>query len=190
MDLAEYLFYETANERKRNGIGDYHKKRRGGRNVRLCSDNLTRKEWEKMNGEVITVNLDQPRTWGEYKELPDNYKKDYMEHLYEKYKATPNMLAAMFRVTRATVFGELNRLDLHFEYKKGKVSSGIIDAWGKFLYERYEIPQEHTEPEKESKLEIKPEPKPILIPLEDTSIRAKLREMFGPGVKFTIEIET
>ena len=44
MTDAEYLFRQTSKERKRNGIGDFHKKRGGGKVVRFPSDHLSRKE--------------------------------------------------------------------------------------------------------------------------------------------------
>lgn len=43
MTEAERLFRQTEIERKRLGYGDKHKKRGGGRYVRLPSDNMTKK---------------------------------------------------------------------------------------------------------------------------------------------------
>ena len=43
MKDAEYLFKQTEIERKKLGYGDRHKKRGGGRYVRLPSDNMTKR---------------------------------------------------------------------------------------------------------------------------------------------------
>ena len=182
MNDAEYVFHTTNSERKRNGCGDYHKKRRGGRNVRLGSDNLTRKEWEKMNGEVITVELDQPRTWEEYKELPDNYRKDYLNFLISKYSPSKDRLARMFGIAYSNFCKEWDRLGMPKPGYRGRSSDQQLRDWAVFINNYGEKPATKE----------KPEPEPKIPPLQvvDQSIRAELRKMFGPGVKFTIEVIT
>ena len=112
MTDEEYVFHQTNNERKRNGFGDYKKKRQGGKTVKLPNDNITRKEWEKMNGEVVTLELDQPRSWEDYQQIPDSLKFEYLQYLWAQYKATPTMLADMLKIDRQKVIREQSRLGL------------------------------------------------------------------------------
>lgn len=68
--------------------------------VRLPSDNLTKKEREALNGECITyASLKKPMTWGEFKELPDDLKVEYIKSLREKFKVPNTALAEMFDIS-------------------------------------------------------------------------------------------
>ena len=85
MTDAEKLFKETERERKKLGYGDRHKKRGGGRYVRLPSDNMTRKEREAMNGEVFHFDPRKFYTWDEFKNFPMEYQIKYINSLLNRY---------------------------------------------------------------------------------------------------------
>lgn len=162
-----YVFHETNRERKRNGYGDQCKVRQGGRYVRLPSDNLSKKEREKMNGEVVTYPLDIPRTWEEYKTLPDDIKAEYITHLYEKYHVGQAMLARMFGVNRITVKDEYDRRGLVLPKPRGPLKREQMDAWDRFLGEA----------------------KPAeILPKEEVKIADLIVALAGTGAKITIEI--
>ena len=176
MTDEEYVFHETSRERKRNARGDYNKKRQGGKHVRLSTDSMTRKEWEKMNGEVITFELDQPRSWEEYKEIPDDLKFEYLEYLWAKYEATPSMLGMMFNVNRRTVYEEQKRLGLVCPTTRGKPKASVIKKWGEFL--NVEKP--------EQKPDVRPSEKQIQQTV--TTLRDMLEQLVGKGARVTIEL--
>lgn len=94
MNDAEYLFKCTSLERKRNGIGDFHKKRRGGKFVRLASDKLTKKEREALNGEVKTYRFSKPVKWKDFIRMPDDIKQEYLDILMEKFPGVSNAMIA------------------------------------------------------------------------------------------------
>ena len=85
MNDAEFIFRETERERKRIAQGDKHKKRGGGRYVRLPSDNLSRKERQAMNGEVITFDPRKFYTWEEFKTFPDDLQLKYVNSIINRY---------------------------------------------------------------------------------------------------------
>lgn len=132
MTDEEFLFHETNRERKRNSYGDFHKKRRGGKHVRLPSDNLTKKEKQKMNGDCTTYQLDVPRTMEEFRALPDEIKKEYLNHLHKKYHVSPKVVAEMLGRSYWTLHEEMIRLGI--SWGKGQsTSKKDLEAWKIFV---------------------------------------------------------
>lgn len=79
-----------------------------GGSVRLPSDNLSRKELQKMNGDVKSYRLNDPMKWEDFKALPDDLKVVYIRQLREKFSVTDAEIANMMGVRRETV-GKLFR---------------------------------------------------------------------------------
>lgn len=85
MTDEEYIFRQTAKERKSAGNGAKHKKRGGGRYVRLPSDRLSKKEREALNGEVKTFRKKDFYTWEEFKALPSDLQVAWVNSLINRY---------------------------------------------------------------------------------------------------------
>ena len=75
-----------------------HVNARRGR-CRLPHDNLTRKEWEKLNGEITTVNTKQPMNWEEFKALPKGLQETYFNTVIDTYNCGLKGMAGMFGVS-------------------------------------------------------------------------------------------
>lgn len=132
MTDEEYVFHQTVRERKRNGYGDFHKKRRGGRNVRLPSDNLSRKEKKKMSGDCVTWQLDVPHTIEEFREFPDEIKIEYLNHLHDKYRVTPKDIAKMLGRSYYTLHEEMLKLGVSWGSGQ-RASKDDYLKWEEFL---------------------------------------------------------
>lgn len=67
------------------------KKNRTGRGaVRLSQNNMTKKEWEKMNGEVVTWNLNGFYTWKDFVRMPDDIKISWINRMINLYNVRLN----------------------------------------------------------------------------------------------------
>ena len=116
---------------------------KGGK-VRLPSDNLTKKELEKMNGECKAYRLNSPMKWAEFKSLPDDLKVAYIKMLREKYNAPTKEITAMMGVSEFS-YGEVMR-KLGFADKPG-LRRKVTDEWFAWLAgKKAEEPVEETEP--------------------------------------------
>lgn len=72
--------------------------------VKFPSDYLTKKELKAMSGEVIKyASLKKPMSWGEFKELPDDLKKEYINSIRDKFGAPDKYIAQMFGVSQHTL---------------------------------------------------------------------------------------
>ena len=194
MTDEEYIFRQTSAERKRNGRGDFNKKRKGGRYVRLPSDNLTAKEKRALNSEVTKYNLNAPTCWHEFVTWPKDLQVEYIQRLEEAYNAKGEDIAGMLGVSRSCYCKYKNSLGV-----KGKLGPGKpIDraGWAKFLganeftpeeilVESSPVVAEKVEPPEEK--EEKPEP----IKVDSSSIMniaILLDALKGSGAKLTIEV--
>ena len=104
MKDEEYVFMQDIKEKKSIARGAFHKK--GGSKSKKCtlpSDYLTRKEREKMNGEVKRWNMNEFYTWNEFKEMPKDIAAAYISTLNQKYRVSMmNIAEKLFHVAKPT----------------------------------------------------------------------------------------
>ncbi|MBQ2059486.1 MAG: hypothetical protein II488_06885 [Firmicutes bacterium] len=193
MTDEEYIFRQTSAERKRIGRGDFNKKRKGGRFVRLPSDNLTKKEREKMNGEVHNFNLSAPTRWHEFITWPKDLQVEYIQRLEEAYHAKNEDIAGMLDVSISCYRKHKNSLGIKGKSGKGKPIDR--DGWAKFLGANELAPEILVEssPVVEEKVELpeKKEEKQEPVKIDHSSIMniaILLDALKGSGAKLTIEV--
>jgi len=67
-------------QKKRIARGAFNRKGTTNRKgCRLPHENLTKKELEKLNGEVFTLSITRPITWEQFKKLPNNLQEEYLD---------------------------------------------------------------------------------------------------------------
>ena len=102
------MFYDECADRKRTARGAFNKRthncKRGG--VKFPSDYLSKKEKNKMNGEIKVYKMNEPITYAEFKKYPDDLKKQYVNNLREKFDVSDTAIAEMMGINKRT----LNRL--------------------------------------------------------------------------------
>ena len=199
MTDEEYIFRQTSAERKRNGRGDFNKKRKGGRYVRLPSDNLTKKEREKMNGECLQYNMNAPVKWSEFLTWPQDLQREYIEKLMDFYNAKNEDIAKMFGVAISRYRKLKNSLGIKGKPGHGKpliqpdwdIFLGVDDPFEEVEFSPSNVAEEQFEEKKEPFTirdacveHMKEEVKQIDI----QNIAAMLRVLAGTGAKLTIEV--
>lgn len=103
-------------QRKRLAHQASHRKR-GSKSKKcdLSTDHMTRRQWEKRCGEVMSYQMDEPMTWSQFKKLPVDIQKMYIQGMVDKYGATGRDLGAMFGCTSTTVTKHCGQeLDIKF----------------------------------------------------------------------------
>lgn len=102
------MFYDECADRKRTARGAFNKRTHNGKRggVKFPSDYLSKKEKSKMNGEIKVYKMNEPITYAEFKEYPDDLKKQYVNNLREKFDVSDTAIAEMMGINKRT----LNRL--------------------------------------------------------------------------------
>lgn len=113
MDDAEYLFVTDCREKKSVGRGYFAKNRTGKGRVKFPSDYLTKKEKNKMNGEVISWDLNKIYGWATFKAMPNDLKLPYLQKLVDTYGVTLlDISKYQFCISHNTIFAYLKKVNL------------------------------------------------------------------------------
>lgn len=134
MDDTIFTYREDLKEKSHAAKGAYHKSHRGSKYMRTPSDYLTKKERNKMNGEVSTYRI-APMSWPDFMKIPDDIQREYLQTLFEKFGVSVNRLAKMFGVSFKTVSKRIEFLRV-----KIKTSNGFNQpAWDDWLNSKKDI---------------------------------------------------
>lgn len=195
MTDEEFIFRQISAERKRNGRGDFNKKRKGGRFVRLPSDHLSKKEKEKMNGEVTSYNMNVPVSWEAFKKWLQDLACEYIRRLEEAYHVRTDDIARMMGIGTWTLQQHRHKLGCSAA-AGGKRKPVDRAGWAAFIGAKEFAPEEilvESSPVVEEKVELpeKKEEKPETIKVDSSSIMniaILLDALKGSGAKLTIEV--
>ena len=91
---------------------------KGGR-VKFPSDYMTKKEIQKMNGEVKSYRLNAPMAWEEFKTLPDDMKVTYIKLLREKFDVPDSEIGKMMGADKDKVSRFFKALGLRRDSRRG-----------------------------------------------------------------------
>lgn len=131
MTDEEFVFRSDIRERRAAGRGDYHRKRGGGRYVRLPCDNLTRKEWMAMNGETKTYRPKELMTWEQFRAMPEDLQKEHLQWLVDN-GGGPARIAELYGCSQQNISVWCNRLGVKIPLR-GRTPSSIADRFDAFL---------------------------------------------------------
>ena len=126
--------YDCWQKKKLAQQARYRKCGSKSRKCSLPSDRLTKKQWKERNGETVSINLNQPTTWENFKKLSKPTQEEYIRHLMETYGANATSLAALFQVRPLTVRRFLQSRQLAIKFPVGhSMSAAQREAWTAFL---------------------------------------------------------
>lgn len=128
MNDEKFVFIQDLREKKMAARGGRHKRTHNGKGgaVKLPSDYLSKRELNKMNGETTSYRLNEPMKWLEFKAMPDDLKRTYIEAICEKYNAPESHIALMMGASSNFYINELVRLGIN----RSKSRSGR-EKWDK-----------------------------------------------------------
>lgn len=93
-----------------------------------------------MNGPMASYQLGAPMRWEDFKKLPLDLMRLYLQNLQNKYGGTPSRVAAMFGISKKTVFQYSKNCRISWKNQKNNPESA--KAWAAFMGE---IQAEETE---------------------------------------------
>lgn len=145
MTDEEYVFRSECADRKRTARGSFNKRSHAGKGgrVKMPSDYMTKKERDKMNGEVQSYNLNSPMKWEHFKRLPDDLKHEYLSAIISKYNPQREALAKMFGITPNTLYVTCREVGISFQ--NGGARKGRNDAFWAWVNSTNEVMQDVSE---------------------------------------------
>ena len=130
----EYVLDQTNRERailRRSAS----KKRNGSRSrkVSFPSDGLTKKQKERMNGEVVKYNLNSKMTWKEFRAMPHDLQQMYLDRLTDVHKGRGTDIAEMFGTSACNISTYARRSGLKLDFKGTKGTHKPEKEWSDFM---------------------------------------------------------
>lgn len=132
MTDAEFIkrqFEQDSRDKKRIAQGEKHRVK-SKRGMKTPSEYLSKKERDKLNGEVKTYNLNKPMSWDEFKQLPDDLRVKYIKSLQQKFGVGDKELGDMFHIHSTAVQKERKRLGIASTKSIGRRKDAA--AWEKW----------------------------------------------------------
>ena len=135
MNDIEFILKEDIKEKKKAGSG-YRYKKNGSKSKKctLPSDNLSKKEIEKMNGECKVYNLSEKMSYSNFCAMPFDLQIKYLETLRDKFGASQVDIAKMMNVAPSTLASHrykfLNNKPVFPSSNRPRLDK---DAWNRFV---------------------------------------------------------
>ena len=153
MNDIEKLLEEDI-KRKKQACSGYRYKKNGSKSKKcsLPSDNLSKKEIKKMNGECKVYSINKPMAYKEFCAMPVDIQIIYLENLRDKYGASQSDIADMMGCKHTTLTKHrLRILNGKPVFKSYRTSRLDIDAWNRLV--NCEEANESIEPEPDEEVE-------------------------------------
>ena len=135
MNDVEFILKEDIKEKKQAGRG-YRYKKNGSKSKKcsLPSDNLSKKELNKMNGECKVYNLNKPMSYSNFCAMPVDLQIKYLEMLRDKFGANQTEISKMMNVAPSTLASHrykfLNNKPIFPSSNRPRLDK---DAWNRFI---------------------------------------------------------
>lgn len=161
MTNEEYLFYTDVNRKKSIARSSKYRRTHNGNRgaIKFPSDYLSKKELRKMNGDIKTYNLNAPMTYSEFKKMPEDLRRKYLERIIERFDAPRGDICKMLGCGRKAMANQFEKLGFGLDTRAPRRS------WKKDEFEKWCRGTEKIElpPEEENEVVI-PDESTIVIP--------------------------
>lgn len=115
MTNEEFVFNQTAKERKSAGTGAFHKKNGAkSKHCTLPSDYLTPAQKKKLNGPTVTWQMNWFYSYPEFKSMPDDIQEAYLVTIIKKYKVGMAAIAKeLFGITGTALYAYIRKKEYY-----------------------------------------------------------------------------
>ena len=122
MTDEKYIFIQDCKDKKITARSARSTRTHCGKRgtVKFPSDYMSKKELEAMNGVCESYRLNEPVTWGEFRDWPKHIQEDYIKLITKKFNAPLSAISSMMGVHRCTLPAYVHDNELNV----GKVKHG------------------------------------------------------------------
>lgn len=138
----------------RKNLARQAKHRKCGSKSKKCSlstDYMTNKQWKERNGIVLSINMNNPVSWEDFKGMSLQIQKEYISNIIDTYNANASTLSEMFGISPSTVRKYFQDNDFQVNFKVGhSMTSAQRAAWDNFLNNSHDDGSSSYEPQEET----------------------------------------
>lgn len=113
MTDEKFTFISDVKEKGSIARSSHNKRTHCGKGgCKLPHEYLTKKEREKLNGEVKYYRLNDPMKWDEFKKMPKDIRATYIQQIRERFGVADAVIAENFGVRQTTFASVVNSLGI------------------------------------------------------------------------------
>lgn len=146
MTDERFVFQQDIKERSKMKTGAYHKK--NGSKSKKCtlpSDHLTAREKKKLNGECMSIKMNEPyHNWKEFKKLSVEMQRNYISGLVVDHQARSKDIAEMFNISPNSFSAFCSKFNPHIKFNGGRV---MDEKWLDFITKPAAVVRKMTQDE-------------------------------------------
>ena len=167
--MTDFQYYSRLASNRGSRYTGHKKNGSKSKKCTLLTDYMTQKEKKGMNGPMSSYRMKSPMVWAEFKFMPNDLQKTYLEYLKSTYNATIPKIAAMLGIAPITLRKYLDLHDLNIFELHSLMSKDDLLNWEVFLNEKVsampDIPVEQPKEAEEAwSIVINPEEKSDPVP--------------------------
>ena len=134
MNDIEFELNKENREKKNIGRNSKYMNRTGKGPIRFPSDYLSNKEKKKLNGPVISYDMGRPMTYANFRSMPQDLQKNYLDGIIEKFKPTIKNLSELFGISESTMYSRIKMLGVTPAGTKGVRNTDFNEkAWDEWI---------------------------------------------------------
>lgn len=151
MNDYEYEFKQDIKEKKSVGRNSRYMNRTGKGPIKFPSDYLSNKEKKKLNGPVISYDMGKPMSYADFRKMPEEMQKMYLEGIVNKFHPTFRTISELFGIGESTLYYRMKQLGVKTTGAKGVLNKDFDEkAWDAWIADG-KLPEEPAKPKKTAK---------------------------------------
>ena len=133
MSDAEYLFRESIKEKKGMVNGARHTSGKTRKNGTPKDLDVSAKEYKKKCGKVQKFSINMPMTLEEFKALPEDLQKEYLDRLLNVFHMSRDIVSKMFGCSYSTVVNVIKKSGVKYSSSKSTRYKKYHNDWRNFF---------------------------------------------------------
>ena len=169
MNDYEYEFKQDIKEKKSVGRNSRYMNRTGKGPIKFPSDYLSNKEKKKLNGPVVSYDMGKPMSYADFRKMPEEMQKMYLEGIVNKFHPTFRTISELFGIGESTLYYRMKQLGVKTTGAKGVLNKDFDEkAWDAWIADG-KLPEESGKPKKIAKSHTEKHELEETVPLVHTS---------------------
>jgi len=133
MSDAEYCFNEAIREKKGMVCGAHHTSGKTRKNGTPRDLDVSAKEYKKKCGKVQKFSINMPMKLEEFKSLPEDLQKEYLDRLLNVFHMSRDIMAKMFGCSYPTVANIIKKSGVKYPNDRSTRYKKYYDDWKNFF---------------------------------------------------------
>ena len=132
----ESMLKADNHEKRKASSGAHHQKKHKDRAPHMSTDNMSRKQWENMNGEIYVFSMNRPCNFVQLRSQSPDIIKEYISKLVQRFNSSAFIISRMLGIAHNTFYKFIDKHKIGNLFNNyGRVTKSQKEAWNAWLKE-------------------------------------------------------